>query len=45
MTSRATPDRVEATLTFLERSSPRPTVLMPRHPVDRIEFRGTLGLA
>jgi hypothetical protein len=41
MTSRATPDRVEATLTFLERSSPRPTVLMPRHPVDRIERTGT----
>lgn len=41
MKSMAKPHCVEAMLTFLERSSPKPKVLMPIDPVDRIERTGT----
>ncbi len=41
MTSTATPQAIEATLTFLVRSSARPKVLTPADPAGRIERTGT----
>lgn len=41
MASTASPHGIEAMLTFLARSSPRPRVLMPADPADRIERTGT----